>query len=115
MTYLLCIGEAESLTEASWNTTLLQMDRILDQETALPFTLEEAQYYRREMIPQQLPGVPGKEGSAGGVFRTFFSTQQLWGTKSSGIWLLRGTDAPEPGHAGGGKGQWLRRIQGKGA
>lgn len=44
MTYLLCIGEAESLTEASWNTTLLQLDRILDQETALPFTLEEAQH-----------------------------------------------------------------------
>ena len=81
MTYLLCIGEAESLTEASWNTTLLQLDRILDQETALPFTLEEAQHYRREMIHNSFREFPEKKGAPAGYF-VHFSPRSNYGEQN---------------------------------
>ena len=48
--YGLFFGWAEDLTDASWQTTRFQMDRILNDAVELPFTLEESVQYRRELI-----------------------------------------------------------------
>lgn len=82
MTYLIQTGNATNLTEASWNTTLLQMKRILNSEVKLPFTLEEARHYRREMVHNSFREFEEKKGKPAGYFvhfspRTEYGEQNL--------------------------------------
>lgn len=81
MTYLILAGEAGSLTEASWNTTLFQMKRILNPEVELPFTLEEARYYRREMVHNSFREFPDKKGGPAGYF-IHFSPRSHYGEQN---------------------------------
>lgn len=79
VSYLLQYGLASSLTEASWNTTVLQMNRILNPETALPVTLCEARSYRREMILNSFLEFKDKKGTPAGYF-VHFSPRQSYGS-----------------------------------
>lgn len=81
MTYLLKIDKAADLTEASWKTTQLQMDRILNPSVELPFSLEEARYYRREMIHNSFREFPDKKGNPAGYF-VHFSPRQKYGAQN---------------------------------
>lgn len=81
VTYLLQIGKASDLTAASWNTTLLQMGRILNSEVELSFTLKEAQHYRREMIHNSFREFPDKKGNPAGYF-VHFSPRQNYGEQN---------------------------------
>lgn len=79
--YLIYTGEAQNLTEASWNTTLFQMKRILNPEVKLPFSLEEAQFYRREMIHNSFREFKEKKGNPAGYF-VHFSPRQKYGAQN---------------------------------
>jgi hypothetical protein len=81
VSYLLLIDKAESLTAASWQTTELQMNRILDDSVALPFTLEEARQYRRELIFTSFREHMEKRGSPAGYFM-HFSPRQSFGKQN---------------------------------
>lgn len=81
MEYLLYAREAGSLTEASWNTTRLQMQRIMDPDVELSFTLEEAQHYRREMIHNSYREFPDKKGKPAGYF-VHFSPRSRYGEQN---------------------------------
>ena len=79
--YLLLKGEAEDLTEASWKTTCLQMERILDPEVKLPFTLEEARTSRRRMVHESFREFPEKKGHPAGYF-VHFSPREKYGAQN---------------------------------
>jgi hypothetical protein len=81
VSYLLLMDKAESLTAASWQTTELQMKRILDDSVTLPFMLEEARHYRRELIFNSFREHPGKRGSPAGYFM-HFSPRQTFGKQN---------------------------------
>lgn len=81
MSYLLCAGNAEDLTEAAWRMASLQMDRILDPEVKLPFTLEEARKYRRELIFNSFREFPDKKGHPAGFF-IHFSPRKTYGSQN---------------------------------
>ncbi len=81
MTYLILTGEAENLTEASWKTTCFQMNRILDAEVELPFTLEEARGCRREMVHNSFREFPDKKGKPAGYF-IHFSPRSHYGEQN---------------------------------
>jgi hypothetical protein len=76
--YLIQIGDADTLTEASWKTTVLQMDRILNDEVPLPFTLEEARKYRRELVHNSFREFKDKKGRPAGYF-IHFSPRERYG------------------------------------
>jgi hypothetical protein len=69
--YIIQVGTAENLTDASWQTTKLQMDRILDDTVELPFTLEESIKYRRELIFNSYKEYKDKQGYPAGFFMHF--------------------------------------------
>jgi len=79
--YLLFFSEAQDLTEASWNTTLLQMGRILNPAVELPLTLTEARYYRRELVHNSFREFPEKKGCPAGYF-IHFSPRQEYGEQN---------------------------------
>lgn len=81
MEYLLQLGHSANLTEASWNTTLLQMHRIMNAEVELPFSLEEARKYRREMIHNSFREFPTKKGKPAGYF-VHFSPRKTYGEQN---------------------------------
>lgn len=81
MSYLLQIGEAASLTEASWKTTVLQINRIMSREIKLPFTLEEARKYRREMVNNSFREFADKKGKPAGYF-VHFSPRRKYGEQN---------------------------------
>lgn len=81
MVYLVQMGDASTLTEASWNTTLLQMKRILNSEVPLLFTLEEAQHYRRKMIHNSFREFKQKKGHPAGYF-VHFSPRVRYGEQN---------------------------------
>lgn len=78
VTYLLYIDSAKDLTEASWQTTALQMDRILDDRIPLPFSLEEAKKYRTDMIANSYREFPDKKECPAGYF-IHFSPRKEYG------------------------------------
>ncbi|THE11847.1 hypothetical protein E1I69_13245 [Bacillus timonensis] len=79
--YIIQIGEAASLTDAAWNTTLLQMDRILNDEVKLPFSLEEAKKYRRELVHHSFREFKDKKGTPAGYF-IHFSPREHYGSQN---------------------------------
>ena len=79
--YLLQFGIAEDLTSASWETSSLQMNRILDDTVSLPFTLEEARQYRRELIFNSYREYPEKKNCPAGFFM-HFSPRKKFGSHS---------------------------------
>ncbi len=81
MSYLLYGGEAHSLTEASWSTTAFQMDRMLDADVKLHFSLEKARQYRRRMIHESFREFPEKKGNPAGYF-VHFSPRQRYGKQN---------------------------------
>ena len=81
MSYLLFVGDAQSLTEAGWKTTLLQMNRILNDRVELPFTLEEASECRRELICNSYREFPNHEGNPAGFF-IHFSPREGYGSQN---------------------------------
>lgn len=54
VSYILQFGEAENLTEASWKTSVFQMERILNDDIRHPFSLEETIPYRRDLLHNSL-------------------------------------------------------------
>ena len=76
--YLLFADEAESLTEAGWKVASLVMDRTLNDEIPLPFTLEEARTERRRMIDGSFRSFPDKKGHPAGYF-IHFSPRKEYG------------------------------------
>lgn len=81
MQYILQIDHAEDLTDASWTTTKLQMQRILNPEVKLPFTLKEAQFYRRQMVHNSFREFPEKKGQPAGYF-IHFSPRKKYGKQN---------------------------------
>lgn len=81
MSYLLQAGEAAGLTEAAWQITALQIDRLLHEEVHLPFTLEESRQYRREMVFNSFREFPEKKGTPSGYF-IHFSPRQSYGEQN---------------------------------
>jgi hypothetical protein len=77
-TYLLQFGIAENLTDASWQTTVLQMNRILHHDIKHEFTLEEVKYYRREMVNNSFREFPDKKDHPAGYF-IHFSPRKHYG------------------------------------
>lgn len=81
VSYLIQTGTASDLTEASWKTTCLQMDRILNPEIKLPFTLEEARISRRRMVHESFREFPDKKGRPAGYF-VHFSPREKYGAQN---------------------------------
>ena len=79
--YLLFTDEAESLTEAGWKVTSLVMDRILNDEVPLCFTLEEARTERRRMTDGGFRHFPDKKGHPAGYF-VHFSPRKKYGEQN---------------------------------
>jgi hypothetical protein len=79
--YIIQIGIAENLTVASWQVTKLQMDRILNDTIKLPFTLEEAMKYRRELIFNSYREFNNKKGCPAGFF-IHFSPRRKYGQQN---------------------------------
>lgn len=79
--YLFYAGRAENLTEAGWKVTALQMERILNSEVKLMFTLEEARKYRREMTANSFREFPDKKGNPAGFF-VHFSPRKTYGNQN---------------------------------
>ena len=78
VSYAWLFGEAETLTDASWQTTTHQMRTILNDEVPLPFTLEEACRCRREMVFNSYREFPDKKGEPAGYF-IHFSPRSKYG------------------------------------
>ena len=79
VSYSLLFGGADTLTDASWQVTSWQMDRLLNDRVPLPFTLEEARRERREMIFNSFREFPDHTGNPAGFF-IHFSPRQRYGT-----------------------------------
>ena len=77
VSYLLLMGEAEDLTEASWKSSKVQMERILKPEVELPFTLKEAQKYRTQLVHNSYKRFEEKKGNPSGYF-LHFSPRKIW-------------------------------------
>ena len=58
VSYILQFGEAENLTEASWKTSVFQMERILNDDIRHPFSLEETIPYRRDLLHNSFRDFP---------------------------------------------------------
>lgn len=78
LSYLLLMGTASDLTEASWRTTCIQMDRILTEKISLPFSLAEAQKERAVMVNNSFREFTEKAGSPAGYF-IHFSPRKTYG------------------------------------
>ncbi|WP_346906111.1 hypothetical protein [Faecalicatena orotica] len=81
MSYLLQTGKARNLTDASWQTTALQMERLLHGEIRPPVGLEESRHYRREMVLHSFREFPDKKGKPAGYF-IHFSPRQGYGEQN---------------------------------
>lgn len=81
MSYVLLPGRAETFTEAAWNTTAFQMDKMLNEEIELPFTLSEARQNRRSMVHKSYREFPEKKGNPAGYF-IHFSPRRGYGKQN---------------------------------
>ena len=81
MSYILQIDDAKDLTDACWKTTKLQMERVLNPEVKLLFTLKEAQFYRRQMVHNSFREFPDKKGNPAGYF-IHFSPRKKYGAQN---------------------------------
>lgn len=81
VSYILLVGNANNLTEASWETTAFQMGRIMNSDIKLPFTLEEAKKYRAELLYNSFREFPDQEGCPAG-FIVHFSPREKYGSQN---------------------------------
>ena len=81
VSYILAAGRAEDLTEAGWQVSKLQMDRILQENVAIPFTMEESMECRREMTHNSYREFPEKEMKPAGYF-VHFSPRKSYGKQN---------------------------------
>lgn len=81
VSYILISGEAEDLTEAGWQASKLQMDRILNEDIRFPFTMEESMRYRRELTNNSYREFEDKEDCPAGYF-VHFSPRQSYGKQN---------------------------------
>lgn len=81
VSYILTAGRAEDLTEAGWQVSKLQMDRILQENVAIPFTMEESMECRREMTHNSYREFPEKEMEPAGYF-VHFSPRKSYGRQN---------------------------------
>ena len=81
VSYLLYIDTADNLTEGSWKVTKLQMDRIMNPDIELPFTLDEARACRRKMTFDSFREFPDKKGKPAGFF-VHFSPRKSYGKQN---------------------------------
>lgn len=81
VSYILAAGQAEDLTEAGWQVSKLQMDRILKEDVVIPFTLEESMECRREMTHNSYREFPEKECEPAGYF-VHFSPRKSYGKQN---------------------------------
>lgn len=81
MSYRILMGKAQDLTAASWAATSFQMERMLDSDIRLPFTLEEAMKYRRELIFHSYREYPDRPGNPAGFF-IHFSPRKKYGNQN---------------------------------
>ena len=81
ISYILAFGQAEDLTEAGWQVSKLQMDRILQEDAAAPFTMEESMECRREMTHNSYREFPEKENEPAGYF-VHFSPRKSYGKQN---------------------------------
>ena len=81
VSYILAVGFAEDLTEALWQVSKLQMDRILQEDITLPFTLNESMECRRELTHNSYREFPDKENGPAGYF-VHFSPRKSYGKQN---------------------------------
>lgn len=79
--YILVTGQAEDLTEAGWQVSKLQMDRILDENVVVPFTMEESMECRRVLTHNSYREFPVKEDEPAGYF-VHFSPRKSYGKQN---------------------------------
>lgn len=112
--YTLLFGAADDLTDASWKTTRYQMKAILHDEVPLPFSLEDARKYRREMIFNSFREFPDKRGTPAGFF-IHFSPRSAYGRHNILEYGFAGAQtlncyAMLCAHADNGNGEYRRRA-----
>jgi len=81
VSYILRTSEAESLTDAGWQVSVYQMNRILNDNIKLPFTLQESMDYRRELTHNSYREFPDKQGNPAGYF-VHFSPRESYGVQN---------------------------------
>lgn len=69
--YILFSGTGEDLTEAAWKTTVFQMNRILNDDIKLLFTMEESMACRRNLVHNSYREFPEKKDFPAGYFIHF--------------------------------------------
>lgn len=69
--YGLLFGQADTLTDASWQATTFQMAHLLDDTVPLPFTLEDTLRERLGLIEKSYREFPDKKGNPAGYFMHF--------------------------------------------
>ena len=77
--YAIGFGTADTLTEASWSVTKAQMDRLLADNSDLPFSLEASQEERLRLIAASYREFPEKVGQPAGYFMHFSPRRRLDG------------------------------------
>lgn len=81
ISYILMFGQAEDLTEAGWQVSKVQMERILQEDTAAPFTMEESMKCRREMTHNSYRDFSEKDNEPTGYF-VHFSPRKSYGKQN---------------------------------
>jgi len=81
VSYIISIGDAGNLTEASWNTTAFQMNRILNDDIRHPFTLEETIKHRRELLHNSFRDFADKKNHPCG-YVCHFSPREKYGKQN---------------------------------
>ena len=81
VSYILQFGEAENLTEASWKTSVFQMERILNDDIRHPFSLEETIPYRRDLLHNSFRDFPEKKNHPCG-YVCHFSPRENYGNQN---------------------------------
>lgn len=81
VSYIICEGQATDLTDAGWQVSVFQMNRILKDDISLPFTLQESMASRRELTHNSYREFPDKKDCPAGYF-VHFSPRQAYGRQN---------------------------------
>ncbi len=81
VSYIFRTGSGNSLTDAGWQCCVYQMERILDDDIQLPFTLQESMDSRRELTHNSYREFPEKRDCPAGYF-VHFSPRQEYGKQN---------------------------------
>lgn len=81
VSYMIACGMADDLTDAGWQISKLQMDRILHENIQLKFTIQESMDCRRELTHNSYREFPDKKDCPAGYF-VHFSPRQSYGKQN---------------------------------